>query len=266
MADMIFWYIATALAAVVPPLIYMVWIRNQEICQRESYSSLLAVFIFGASVSVGVSYVLESAVISVLYSPGSPFAKGFWSFQPYDPVLETFLLAVIIAPLIEETMKSTGVFYVHGRLNEPEDGLIYGATVGLGFAASENILYLLAAISGGAQDFALTAVIRALTSTLLHASAAGIAGYGIARARLFALEGRHVSWVKYLGIAMLMHASFNLFAILGTIVPVDQATFAFIGLILAFVVAIGGITYVRGMIVELDRSRPCPPNPPRQQF
>jgi RsiW-degrading membrane proteinase PrsW (M82 family) len=169
---------------------------------------------------------------------------------------------VIIAPLIEETMKSAGVWYVHSRLNELEDGLIYGATVGLGFAASENILYLLSAISGGVQDFALTAVIRALTSTLLHASAAGIAGYGIARARLYRYEGKRVSWLPYLGIAMLMHASFNLFAILGTIVPVDQAAFALLGLILAFIVAIGGIGYVRHKIVELDRSKPCPPTPP----
>ncbi len=262
MADIALWYVATAIAAIVPSVLYMIWIRNQEICQRESYSSLFAAFLFGASISVGVSYILESAVISVLYSPGSPFARGFWNFQPYDPVLETFLLAVIIAPLIEETMKSAGVWYVHSRLNELEDGLVYGATVGLGFAASENILYLLSAISGGVQDFALTAVIRALTSTLLHASAAGIAGYGIARARLYHFEGKRASWLPYLGIAMLMHASFNLFAILGTIVPVDQAAFALLGLILAFVVAIGGIGYVRHMIVELDRSKPCPPTPP----
>ncbi len=264
MADSILWYIATAVLAFLPPILYMIWIRDQEICQRETYSSLLGAFLFGATVSVGTAYILESAVLTVLYSPGSPFAKGFLNIPPYDPVLETFLLAVIFAPIIEETMKGAGVFYVYGRLNELEDGLIYGATVGLGFSASENVLYLLASISGGVQVFALTAIIRPLTSTLLHASAAGITGYGIARSRLLKAEGQHVSWLRYLGIAMLMHATFNIFALLGTLAPIDQDLFAFLGLILAFVLAIGSISYIRRRIVELDRSRPCPPTPPQQ--
>ncbi len=251
------------IAAIGPPVIYLIWVRDQETCQREPYAAVFAVFLFGASFSVGGAYILESLSIQLLYSSGSPLAKGFGNIQPFDPTLEMFLLAVILAPVIEETLKGLGVFTVYGHLRELEDGLVYGAAAGLGFASSENILYLANALAQGTDVFVITVVVRSFTSVLLHASATGITGFGIAQGRLLSSYGKGKrSWIPYLLIAMVLHASFNLFAILGDIFPDQTGEIALLGLVLAFLLATGAFTYIRRRIRELDRQYPCPPSGP----
>lgn len=257
MASAILLTIVLLLAALAPPLIYLVWVRDAEVCRRESMMTLLKAFLFGGTVAVAISYIAELTIVDVLYSSGSPLAKGFWNFQPYDPTLQMFLLAVIIAPIVEESAKALGVLYSYPLLLEVEDGLIYGAAVGLGFAAVENILYLYSALSQGIDVFLLTAGVRAVTSTILHASSTAIVGYGIALSKFSALRGVHRSWVPFLLAAMLLHASFNIFAILGVLIPTDTA--ALLGLGLSFVLAATAFGLMRRKIKQLDRSVACPP-------
>jgi len=256
MAGELLLLVSLVVAAFVPPIIYMVVVRNTETCQREPWSALLIAFAYGGTVAVIISIILESLADVILYNDFSPLATGFWNFEPYDPALETVLMAVIIAPIVEEMAKSTGV--PRRRLLELEDGLVYGAAVGLGFAATENLLYLVNALLVGLDAFILTAVLRAVTSTVLHASATAIAGYGIALAIFMSVRGRHVSWLPYLGVAILLHALFNLFASLGELVPLDPVLFALIGLVLAFILAAGSFVFIRKRIQELDRRISCP--------
>ncbi|MCG7840664.1 MAG: PrsW family intramembrane metalloprotease [Methanomassiliicoccales archaeon] len=129
------------LSAIVPSLIYLVWIRNSEIYNRERWGRVLSVFFFGATISILASVLLESLAIDVIRAPGSIFSEGFWNFAPYDPTLEIVILAVVIAPFVEEWAKGWGVLALRNWIIEPEDGLIYGAAAGLGFAAVENIFY-----------------------------------------------------------------------------------------------------------------------------
>jgi RsiW-degrading membrane proteinase PrsW (M82 family) len=140
---------------------------------------------------------------------------------------------------------------------EIEDGLVYGAAVGLGFAATENLLYLTSALLEGVEVFVTTAVLRSVTSTVLHASATAIAGYGIALALFMRPRGRQVSWLPYLGMAMLLHALFNLFASLGELVPLDPLLFALIGLALAFTLSTTAFVFMRRRIKELDATNTC---------
>ena len=51
------------------------------------------------------------------------------------------LLSVIIAPIIEELSKALGLRLIKNQIFELEDGLIYGAVAGFGFAATENLIY-----------------------------------------------------------------------------------------------------------------------------
>lgn len=240
--------VAILLAATIPPIIYLVWVRNTEICRREPFSSVLFAFTYGGTVAVGAAYILETMLIQLMLTEGN----FFWELIQEEPGLLTVMIVVLIAPIVEEAVKATGVLAFRRRLIELENGLIYGASVGLGFAAVENILYLGSAMAIGVEVFIATAVVRALTSTVLHASATGIAGYGIARSRLLRRQGIESSWLIYLLAAMLLHAVFNLFAILGLLYS-DSNTAYLIGLFFGAFLAIYMFGFVRKKIRELDR-------------
>jgi len=231
------------LAAFVPSFIYLVWIRNTERFSPEPYGRLLRVFSYGAIVSVAIAVVAE-LIATKLFNAN---IERFYDIFGKNPNLTSLALAIVIAPLIEELTKSLGVFRVRRFMSDIEDGMIYGAAVGLGFAATENLLYEGSAFfTGGTGAFIQTAVVRSLSSALLHASASAVVGLGIARSFR---EGK--SWLPYYFGGVLMHGSFNLFASFGDIYS-TQAGAAFIGLMAAFIIAIGGISIVRSKIRSLD--------------
>jgi RsiW-degrading membrane proteinase PrsW (M82 family) len=250
------------LVAIVPAVGYLIWVRNTETCRREPYSALIGVMVYGGTFAVAAAVILETLVQMALYLPGSPLSRGFGIFGPFDPTLEAILLAVIIAPVVEELVKATGVFTVYGRLNEIEDGIIYGAAVGLGFAVTENVLYFTVALSQGVDVLLLTVIVRSLTSMVLHLSATSISGYGISRARVLGAHGRSAGWLRYVGIAIVLHASFNLIASLGDIFPQNADLLALIGLVIVFVLAQTAFGIMRRRIKQLDLATPCPPYQP----
>jgi len=114
------------------------------------------------------------------------------------------------------------------------------------------MLYLGDALVTGVSVFIITAVARSLSSTLLHASASGVAGYGIARFRLSRSEGTDVNWLYYLGLAILMHAAFNFFAILGVIYTAGGADAYFLGILVSVLLAVTAFNIIRRKIRELD--------------
>ena len=246
------WELAVViLAAVVPSLIYLVWIRNSERYNRERWMHVLSVYLFGAIISIIAAMFLETLAITVLYSSGSIFSSGFWSYEPYDLNLEIVILAVVIAPLVEEWTKGWGVMTMRNKVREPEDGFIYGAAAGLGFAAMENIFYNSSALLNGFDVFLMTALTRAVASTLLHASASAVLGYGIARAYINGARGRRTSYLPYYLAAVVLHGLFNAFAVAGEVW--DHEAMPIIGLISATVLAIGMFLWMRRRLRVMDR-------------
>lgn len=236
-----------AAAAFVPAILYALWIRSTEIYQREPVLALLGVFIYGATVSVGLAIFLESVVIDIFALFLSAGALSLF-------------LSAVIAPVVEELTKATGVLVARGRLDEVENGLVYGAAVGLGFAATENVLYFSDALSAGGDIFLWTFVTRTLTSTLLHASSSAIVGFGIARSvAQVRWSGRRSSWSPYYLAAVLIHAAFNLLASFGEIFVDEAGLLSIIGLALSFLLVWGTIRFVRRKIEELDAQGPRPP-------
>lgn len=232
--------------AFVPSVIYLVWIRNTERFSREPYGRLIWIFAYGAILSVGLAIILE-LLLMLLYSQN---IERVYSYFGENPNLTTLVLVCIIAPFVEELTKSVGVFKARRAMTELENGIVYGAAAGLGFAATENLMYEgTALLESGAEAFIATAVVRSLSSALLHASASSVFGLGIAKSRL-----NGSSWVPFYLLAVLMHGAFNFFASFGEIFYDQLGDTAYlIGLSAAFMIAIGGILTMRAKIRTLDK-------------
>ncbi|HEX2022811.1 MAG TPA: PrsW family intramembrane metalloprotease [Candidatus Thermoplasmatota archaeon] len=187
-------FVVLLLAGFVPPLLFAMLLRNAERHRREPWRAVLNAFAWGGTIAVFLAVAAELLLSS-------------W-FTGYDPVFGLVPLSVVVlAPLAEETAKSLGLFLIPDPDPEPEDGLVYGGAVGLGFAATENVLYVgVAYLIDGADVALATAVYRGFVTVALHGAASAIAGYGIWRARHFGRDGAALGGVL---LAMLVHAAYN---------------------------------------------------------
>jgi hypothetical protein len=100
-------------------------------------------------------------------------------------LLLALLFAAILAPIIEETLKPAAVWLLGKRLNSPAEGFALGALCGAGFAMLEGTL----AAGGNFQMLGVGLAARS-ASSLMHITASGIMGWGIASARLEKRYGR----------------------------------------------------------------------------
>lgn len=240
------WFLPVlVVVAFVPSLIYLIWIRNTERYLREPYYRLLTIFAYGAVISVIIAIVIEGLLLNLL----NLNLQRIYQILGENQNLTTIVLALIIAPFVEEAAKSLGVFTSRKRMRDIEDGIIYGAAAGLGFAATENLLYESDAFfTAGASALIATAVVRTFSSALLHATASSVFGLGIARSTR---QGKRLL-PYYLG-AVAIHSAFNFAASFGILYQSSIGDAAYlIGLVAAAAFAVGGITYMRAKIRVLD--------------
>ncbi len=230
-------FIAFATAAVLsfgPAYLYLKSIRNAEENEREPWSALQTVFIWGAVSGVFYALILNSLGGSIVFL-----------YSGNDADLTFILTAIIVAPIVEEFVKPLVLFRnvsVKGEIDEVEDGIVYGAACGLGFGATENILYGLSegAVSSGLVGVIIVVALRTVSSILLHLTASSFTGYGISQ---YLVKGESFSVVvKYYLLAVLIHAAWNTAAVLGSSLI----------LIFSILLAIGGLEFSKRRIRELD--------------
>ena len=242
-------FIILALSSFAPPLVYMIWLRNSERFSKEPMGQVFKVFIWGAIFGVIIASLLSLAIMYILDSVvDRPYMFG-WERDFFVGLL----LVVVIAPFVEELAKGLGVFTAQHEITEAEDGLVYGASAGLGFAATENMLYGAVAYGvGGLEASLLLIALRSISSALLHAGASSVMGYGIARS--IVSNGRYRMFPFYL-LAVLMHAVFNFIASLQKIFDgeVLGVSFALLTLFIAIAFAVAAVTIVRLKIMKIDR-------------
>ena len=145
-----------------------------------------------------------------LYASGRDlFSRRVWPVMRED--LWRRIGASRIAPLVEEATKGLLVLLLFIGLQRefdgPLDGIVYGALVGLGFAMTENAVYMID--KGALGQFLTRIVLRGLSGHATYTAFTGL-GLGIARtSRNRTLAG--LSPVAGLTMAVLAHMLWNTF-------------------------------------------------------
>ena len=219
--------------AFLPPLVYAIWIRNTEKFNRERWIPIFFCFLWGASIAIIVSIILELIL-------------GTIAISYFDASRVDFLLVVFIAPFAEELTKPLALRsrIVKRELDELEDGLIFGAVAGLGFSATENLFYGFDAfISQGLLFFLVLIAIRSFGGCLLHAGTTAWTGYGVGKSVM--KKTSLLSVIPFFILACFVHAFYNFLV-----------TFEMNGVIIGFIAAMSfvalSIHIVRKTIKNLD--------------
>jgi RsiW-degrading membrane proteinase PrsW (M82 family) len=192
-------------------------------------------FLWGATIAVVAAFILETVLDIPLQN----------SFSSGD--IRLFLLAVVIAPVVEEFTKPLALRLrsVKSQLSELEDGLIYGAVAGLGFSATENLLYGYSFLSEGFVIFLALMAMRSFGGCLLHASATALTGYGFGKTMM--KQSSFLGVLPYFLLAIFLHGFYNFL--------VSYEFFGVLsGLVLAFLFVILAITLIRKKIRTLDET------------
>jgi len=227
-------FVLLFIMAFFPPFIYTLWIRNIEKYNKEKWKPILLCFIWGATIAIIAALIIEVILqLSLIPSIENPTSLGF-------------ITVVLIAPFAEELTKpfALRLKIVKKELEELEDGLIYGAVAGLGFSATENLLYGWGFLSEGLLFFFIFISIRSFGGCLLHASATAWTGYGYGKTIIS--NTKLIKVLPYFILAILVHAFYN------AILSLDFLG-AVIGLSAALLFTAVTITIVKNKIIKLDR-------------
>jgi RsiW-degrading membrane proteinase PrsW (M82 family) len=202
-------FLAALVVAFVPALLYVLFFRLLDVYEKEPLWFITCAFAWGAIPAVmlaGVAEIIGSIVVSsgVSADPGSAQGIG----------------AAVLAPLFEEGAKAlflAAFFFAFRRqIDSPLDGLVVGATIGLGFAASENVLYLLSGYGdGGLGGFVFIAIVRIVFLGFGHALFTGVTGLGFSYARLGKGVWKVLGPILGLIGGMALHATWNGSLVLG---------------------------------------------------
>jgi RsiW-degrading membrane proteinase PrsW (M82 family) len=191
-------------AAAIPAVFYSYLVLRLDRYEREPIRAVIAAFGWGAVAAVLLALVLELITGSVLFA-----AIG-------DQDATDVLTLAVGAPLIEETTKGLALFgmlrYVRREIDDVLDGLIYGALIGLGFAMTENILYLGSQyLDGGARALGELFVARVVLDGFGHAAYTATTGAAVGWARANPQQGtwRYVVVVLGWSLAVFQHALWN---------------------------------------------------------
>lgn len=210
------------LAALLPALLLMRYIYRKDTIEKEPKGMLTGLVFLGVAAAV-VAIVLETIGKGVL--------SGF--LQEDDPAY-TIILAFLVVAVVEEGAKFLFMLWRTWRdpnFNYQFDGIVYAVFVSLGFAAFENISYVM--------GYGLTtAILRALLAIPAHMGFAVFMGYFYARAKRWSDEGnigrkRLNLWAGFL-VAVLLHGFYDACVLMGTVL----STLLFVAFVIAMYIIV----------------------------
>lgn len=181
-----------AISAILPVFLIIFYVYLKDKYQREPKRLLLLHFVLGAIISIIISTVLYTVIGTLV-----EFDK--------NSIVQQFVYAFFVVALIEEFSKYVIVRFVaqtNKQFDEPFDGIMYAVMVSMGFAATENILYV---INGGIG----VAIVRAFTAVPAHATFAILMGFFMGKAKF----SKNRMWLNLTGLflAIIFHGTYDFF-------------------------------------------------------
>lgn len=205
------------LVAIAPTTIIILYIYFKDKYEKEPKGLLLFNFLLGAIVSIIITTILYYVFDIVLPLPNN------------TSIFQQFVKAFFVVGLTEEFSKYIIVRYFaqpNKAFNEPFDGIVYAVMVSMGFAATENVFYVL---EGGYQ----TALIRAFTAVPAHATFGILMGYYMGKAKFS--NNKIALNIFGLLLAIIFHGAYDFFLFIDFVPGIWVGAFVslFIGIILS---------------------------------
>ncbi|PID22776.1 PrsW family intramembrane metalloprotease [Sporosarcina sp. P3] len=172
--------------AIAPALALFSYLYLRKQIAKEPSKSLFHAFIYGAIMTFPILFIQH------VFEEEHVFNHEFFRNVLFTSSLEEFFKWIIIFIFVYKTIEFEDAY----------DGILYGASVSLGFATVENILYLL--------SFGLdTAFIRALLPVSSHALFGIVMGYYFGKAK-FSAASEKAKWIAIAFLApFLLHVFYN---------------------------------------------------------
>lgn len=168
--------IVAILLAFVPAFFLSWFVYSLDRYEKEPTLLLVSAFFWGSVLAV-IGAIVGSVIMNI----------GF-SAVLQEEVLTDIASGSITAPFVEEFWKGLALLIIfllfRKEFDSILDGIVYGAIVGLGFAASENVLYLLDTYwTSGWEGLFIVFFLRVGVFTWAHPFATAFTGIGFALAR-----------------------------------------------------------------------------------
>jgi RsiW-degrading membrane proteinase PrsW (M82 family) len=190
-----------------PAFFFALIVYGLDRFEKEPKLLLGGVFLWGAVVAT-----IGAIVGQLLLGGAMRLATG-------SKAASEFAGSTLFAPLTEESLKAFAIvivfFAFRWEFDSFLDGIIYAGVTALGFAATENVLYLYGKgyASGGVAGLLQIFVLRVVMGAWDHPFYTAFTGLGLAWSRL--TTSRVVSWLAPVGgfcLAVFFHAFHNLLA------------------------------------------------------
>ncbi len=206
------------LALALAPVVFLfTYVYLKDKYEREPLKYLIITFILGVFTAFPVLFISEQ----------------LQKYTPIDMYTAPLIYAFFYVALVEEGMKYLVLRwynYPHEEFDEPYDGIMYGVAVSLGFAAIENVMYVIYAEGDPYQ----TGIGRMFTAVPAHCMFGVLMGYFVGRAKFLTRGSRLLERWKGLAAAVLFHGLYDYFLFLGKEFYVPFSLFTLItGVLLA---------------------------------
>lgn len=171
--------------AIAPALALLSYFYLRKEIAKEPSKLLLHTFIYGAILTFPILFIQH------VIQEEEIFSSLFIHQALVSSALEEFFKWLILIIAI----------YKHVEFDDPYDGILYGASVSLGFATVENILFLL--------NFGMDqAFIRAILPVSSHALFGVVMGYYLGRAKFSVSKAKYEVSYAFLA-TFVLHTIYN---------------------------------------------------------